>query len=49
MTGMTAIFIVVQLTRGCREIVLDNYHQIVTIKKTMKLGVKQCINPQPVS
>ena len=49
MTGMTAIFSVVQLTRGCREIVLDNYHQIVTIKKTMKLGVKQCINPQPVS
>jgi len=34
MTGMTAIFSAVQLTPDCGEIVLDNYHQIVTIKKT---------------
>ena len=34
MTGLTAIFSVVQLTRYCLEIVLDNYHQIVTITKT---------------
>ena len=36
MTGLTAIFSVVQLTRDSREIVLDNYHQIVTITKTQE-------------
>ena len=34
MTGMIAIFSAVQLTPDCGEIVFDNYHQIVTIKKT---------------
>lgn len=34
MTGLAAIFSAVQLTRDCRVIVLDNYHQIVTIMKT---------------